>query len=212
MFAINHAATALVIKRMYGTVPMIWILISVQVMELLWVVLNFIGLERTTTDREIRYVGNIHLSEMPYSHSIVTMSGAAVISWLVLSQVFGRQDVGTAFALGIVSHLILDLITHDRDIPLAPFIKRRKVGLGLYARLPVPAFFVEIGYGLLCWSIYGGSWLLLATIILFNLANLSMFFKTIPGIERMMADRPRLITSVVFLQIVITLILVGVLS
>lgn len=212
MFAINHAATALVIKRLYGTVPMIWILISVQVMELLWVVLNFIGLERTTTDREVRYVGNIHLSEMPYSHSVVTMSGAAIMSWLVLSQVFSRQDIGIAFGLGIVSHLILDLITHDRDIPLAPFIKGPKFGLGLYARLPVPAFFLEIGYGLLCWSIYGGSWLLLATIILFNLANLSMFFKTISGIERIMANKPRLITSVIFLQIVITLILVGVLS
>jgi hypothetical protein len=212
MFAINHAATALVIKKMYGTVSMIWILISVQVMELLWVVLNFIGIERTTTDREVQYVGNIHLSEMPYSHSIATMSGAAAISWLVLSQVFGRQDIGTAFALGIVSHLILDLITHDRDIPLAPFIKGAKFGLGLYARLPVPAFFLEIGYGLLCWLIYGGSWLLLATIIFFNLANLSMFFKAVPGIERFLADKPRLITSIVFLQIVITLTLIGVLS
>jgi hypothetical protein len=212
MFAINHAATALVIKRMYETVPMTWILISVQVMELLWVALNFIGLERTTTDTEVRYVGNIHLLKMPYSHSIVTMSGAAAMSWLVLSQVFGLQDIGAAFGLGIISHLVLDLITHDRDIPLAPFIKGPKFGLGLYARLPVLAFFVEIGYGLLCWTVYGGSWLLLATIILFNLANVSMFFRTVPGIERIMAGKPRLITSVIFLQILITLILVGVLS
>ncbi len=212
MFAINHAATALVIKKMYGTVPMIWILISVQIMELLWVVLNFLGLERTTTDKEVRYVGNIHLSEMPYSHSVVTMTGAAVMSWLVLSQGLGRPDIGAAVGLGIASHFILDLITHDRDIPAAPFIKGPKFGLGLYARLPVPAFFVEIGYGLVCWSIYGGSRLLFATIVFFNLANLSMFFKTIPGIERMMAGKPRLITSVVFLQIVITLVLVGVLS
>jgi hypothetical protein len=101
MFAINHAATALVIKKMYGTVPMIWILISVQAMELLWVVLNIMGLERTTTDKEVRYVGNIHLSEMPYSHSIVTMSGAAVISWLVLSQALGWQNIGAAFGLGM---------------------------------------------------------------------------------------------------------------
>ena len=212
MFAINHAATALVIKKWFGTVPMIWILISVQIMELLWVALNFLGLERTTTDSEVKYVGNIHLSKMPYSHSIVTMSGAAIISWLVLSQGFGWQNIGAAFGLGIASHLVLDLITHDRDIPIAPFIDGPKFGLGLYARLPVPAFFIEIGYGLLCWSIYGGSWLLLATIVLFNLVNLSMFFKTIPGIERMLAGKPRMITSVVFIQIVITLVLVGVLS
>jgi hypothetical protein len=212
MFAINHAATALVIKKLYGTVPMIWILISVQVMELLWAVLNLIGLESTTTDREVRYVGNIHLSNMPYSHSVVSMLVAAVMSWLILSQAFGRQDIGFAFGLGIISHLILDLITHDRDIPLVPLIKGPKLGLGLYAKLPVPAFFVEIGYGLFCWWVYGGTWLLLVTIIFFNLVNLSMFFKTIPGVERMLAGKPRLIASVIFLQIVITLILVGVLS
>ena len=212
MFAINHAATALVIKKAYGTVPMIWILISVQVMELLWVVLNLIGLERTTTDREVQYVGNIHLSKMPYSHSIVTMSGAAIISWLVLSQGLGWKDIGAAFGLGIASHLLLDLITHDRDIPIAPFIDGPKFGLGLYARQPAAAFFVEIGYGVLCWSIYGGSWLLLATIVLFNVLNMSMFFKRIPGIERMMAGKPRMIAFVIFLQIVITLVLVGALS
>jgi hypothetical protein len=212
MFAINHAATALIIKKTYATVPMIWILISVQIMELLWVILNFIGLERTTTDKEVRYVGNIHLTEMPYSHSIITMLGAAVMSWFVLSQGLGWPDIGAAFGLGIISHIILDLITHDRDIPIAPFAKGPKFGLGLYARHPVPAFFVEIGYGLLCWSIYGGSWMLLVTIVVFNLVNLSMFFRTIPGIERIMVDKPRLLVSVIFLQIIITLVLIGVLS
>ena len=98
------------------------------------------------------------------------------------------------------------------DIPIAPFIKGPKLGLGLYARLPVPAFFLEIGYGVACWVIYGGSWPLLATIVLFNLANLSMFFKKVPGIERMLAGQPRLITAVIFVQIVITMILVWALS
>ena len=60
--------------------------------------------------------------------------------------------------------------------------------------------------------IYRGSWWLLATIVLFNLANLSMFFKTIPGIERLMAGKPRLIAAVVLLQIVVTLALIWVLS
>lgn len=212
MFAINHAATALIIKKMYGTVPMILILISTQIMELLWVILNFIGLERTATDREVRYVGNIHLFKMPYSHSVLTMSGTAVLSWLVLSLGFGLSAIGAAVGLGIASHLVLDLITHDHDISIAPFIKGPKLGLGLYAKHPVSAFFVEIAYGTVCWLIYRGSWWLLATIILFNLANISLFFKKIPGIERMMAGKPRLVTAVVFLQIVVTMILIWVLS
>ncbi len=212
MFAINHAATALIIKKIYGTVPMILILLSTQVMELIWVFLNWLGLERTTTDKEVRYVGNIHLSKMPYSHSVLTMAGAAILSWLVLSLGFGLSAIGAAVGLGIASHLILDLITHDHDIPLAPFIKSAKLGLGLYAKRPGSAFALEIGYGVGCWLIYRGSWWLLATIILFNFANLSMFFRTIPGIERTLAGKPRLIATVIFLQIAVTLILIWGLS
>jgi hypothetical protein len=39
MFAINHAATALAIRKSIPT-SLVWILISVQFMELIWVVLN----------------------------------------------------------------------------------------------------------------------------------------------------------------------------
>ena len=34
MFAINHAATALIIKSQFTEVPIIWLLISVQFMEM----------------------------------------------------------------------------------------------------------------------------------------------------------------------------------
>ena len=212
MFAINHAATALIIKKVFNDVPIIWILISVQFMELLWVALNYLGLEKTTTDEKVRYVGNIHLSYMPFSHSIVTMSGLGIAAWLVLSKLFGLADVGLAVALGILSHLVLDLITHSRDISIAPFINKPKVGLGLYFQQPVPAFFLEIGYGVVCWWVYAGSFSLLVTIVLFNLANLSMFFKAIPGLEQKMAHRPLLITTVVLIQIIVTLIMVDLLS
>jgi hypothetical protein len=46
MFAIGHAATALVIKRAYPSVPMTPLLISVQAMEFAWVALNHLGIER----------------------------------------------------------------------------------------------------------------------------------------------------------------------
>jgi hypothetical protein len=212
MFAINHAATALIIKKIYQDVPIIWILISVQCMELLWVLLNYLGIEKTTTDKVVNYVGDIHLSFMPFSHSVATMTGVALLVWLVISKGFGQPDIGAAVAIGIASHLFLDLITHSRDIALAPFIKGPKFGLGLYASLPIPAFFVEIIYGLFCWWIYEGSKALLATIVVFNLANLSMFFKAVPGIERRLANKPLLITIVVFVQIVVTLTVVGILS
>jgi len=212
MFAINHAATALIIKKVFKDVPIIWILISVQFMELLWVFLNYLGIENTTTEREVKYVGNIHLSYMPFSHSIATMGGAAIAGWFIISKGLGLSDVGLAISLGVVSHLLLDLLTHSQDIAIAPFIDKPKFGLGLYSKLPIPAFFLEIGYGIACWWIYEGRFALLAMIVLFNISNLSMFFTAIPGLERKMANRPWLITTFVLIQIVVTLTIVDLLS
>ena len=212
MFAINHAATALIIKKGFKDVPILWILISVQFMELLWVLLNYMGIERTTTEKEVKYVGNIHLSYMPFSHSILTMAGMSILAWFVISKGFGKPEIGLAVGIGILSHLVLDLITHSRDMVIAPFVKEPKFGLGLYANFPVTAFLLEIGYGTACWWIYGGSMALLAVILLLNLANLPMFVASIPVAKQKMTNRPLLITSVIFVQIVVTLTLVGLLS
>jgi hypothetical protein len=64
---------------------------------------------------------------------------------------------------------------------------------------------LELGYGLLCWRIYRGGNALLAVVLGFNLANLSLFFPGIPGPEQWMAGRPVLLTTIIFAQIVITL-------
>ncbi len=212
MFAINHAATALVIKKVYPDVPMVWILISVQFMELIWVLLNYLGIERTTTESKVTYVGDIHLAFMPYSHSVATMGGAALLAWLAIGKGLDEPDIGAAVGLGIGSHLVLDLITHRRDITLFPALNDPKLGLGLYENLPIPAFILEIGYGMFCWWVYKGSMALLAAIIAFNLANISMFVRSVPGIERKLANRPRLIATVILVQIVVTLVIVGILS
>ena len=212
MFAINHAATALIIKKEFINVPVVWLLISVQFMELVWIILNFLGIEKTTTEKEVRYVGDVHLSYMPFSHSIGTMVGVALLSWLIISKELGQPDIGIAVSMGVISHLILDLITHSNDIAIAPFIKGPKFGLGLYAKYPIVAFILEIGYGILCWWIYKGGWALFTTIVVFNLANISMFSSAVTGIEKHMANRPLLITSVILVQILVTLTLVGIFS
>ena len=37
--------------------------------------LNYLGVERTTTEAEVRSVADIHLISMPYSHSVGTALG-----------------------------------------------------------------------------------------------------------------------------------------
>ena len=212
MFAINHAAAALAIKRRYPTVSLVWLLVSVQFMELLWVAFNYLGIERTTTDDAVAFVGDIHLSHMPWSHSVATMLGAAVLAWLILGQRSGTAKLGAAVGIGIASHLVLDLLTHQPDLQLAPFVSEPRLGLGIYGAAPLAAFVFELGFGVWCWWYYGGGKALLAAIVLFNVANISMFAAAIPGPETWLAHQPSLITTLIFVQIVATLALVGYLA
>jgi membrane-bound metal-dependent hydrolase YbcI (DUF457 family) len=147
-----------------------------------------------------------HLLEIPFH------AGVAFLVWLVISKGLNQPNVGIAVSIGVISHLILDLITHSDDIVLAPFVKGPKFGLGLYAKYPMVAFVLEIGYGIFCWWIYKGGWALLVTIVVFNLANISLFSSAVTGIEKLMANRPSLIAIVILIQIVVTLILVGIFS
>jgi len=212
MFAIDHAATALLVKRRYPSVPIAPILVAVQAMELAWVGLNYLGIERTTTAETVRSVADINLAYMPYSHSVGTAVGAALLAWLIIEKGFGRAFLGRAVGLGIVSHLILDLATHGHDIVLWPGLATPKLGLGLYAAAPMVAFFVELIYGTFCWYVYRGGPGLLALITIGNLANLSIFSPDIPGPEQYLAGRPLLLVTFIFVQIVVSLVLIGILA
>jgi hypothetical protein len=77
MFAVDHAATALLIKRRFPSVPLTPLLLSVQAMELAWVGLNYLGVEYTTTEASVRSVADIHLAYMPFSHSVATAAAGA---------------------------------------------------------------------------------------------------------------------------------------
>ena len=87
-----------------------------------------------------------------------------------------------------------------------------KARLGLYGSAPIVAFAFELGFGIWCWWYYRGGKALLAAIVLFNLANLSMFTPAIPGPEQWLPHRPMMITTLIFAQIVVTLMVVGYLA
>jgi membrane-bound metal-dependent hydrolase YbcI (DUF457 family) len=212
VFAIDHAATALIVKRRFPSVHIAPILVAVQAMELAWVALNYLGVEHTTTEPTVRSVADIHLAYMPYSHSVGLALGAALLAWIVIERGFGRKALGRAVGIGIASHLVLDLFTHGHDIVLWPGLSSPRLGLGLYDSAPFVAFLVEMVYGLACWRIYRGGAGLLALVVLGNLANLSLLSVAIPGPEIFLAGRPHLVVSFILAQIIVTLVLVGVLS
>jgi hypothetical protein len=207
MFAVDHAATALVIKRRFPSVSLAPLLLSVQAMELAWVGLNYLGVERTTTEASVRSVADIHLAYMPFSHSVATAAGGALLAWLLVEKGLRRPLMGRAVGIGIFSHLVLDVLTHARDIALWPGSTLPALGLGLYDRAPMWGFALEMAYGVVCWRIYRGSGSLLAMLVLGNLANITLFSAEIPGPEQYLAGHPLMVVTLVFVQIVVTLAL-----
>ena len=116
----------------------------------------------------------IHLDYIPYSHSIFSGLFLAGLAWGFGKSV-RRTYVGTAIALAILSHVVLDLIQHDPNIALLPMAWGPRFGFGL-ASYPVADFLVELAFCIVCWKVFGGSRELLIAILIFNLLNLPLMF------------------------------------
>lgn len=191
MNAINHAATALAIHRQWPGVPIWPVLVSVQIVEVLWVVLNLLGVERTEVGPAFASMRDVHLVHMPYSHSLVTTALLAGAVWWVCAKRLGRPRWGVALAVGVFSHTVLDLLVHAPDMAIAPGIASPKLGTGLYD-VPMVALVVETLYGVWCWRRFQGSKALLAVILAFNVGALSFYSPDIPGPETLIAGHPML--------------------
>lgn len=209
MNAINHAATALLINRKWPGVPMVLALVSVQFVECLWVILNLVGVEATFTEPQVRALNDIHLAHMPYSHSIASSVALSCVAWLLLSYGFKRPRWAMAIAIAISSHVVLDLATHVRDIPLAPgLLALPKLGSGLYG-VPAVALVVETVYGIWCWWMFGGSKALLMVILAFNVGALSFYVPAIPGPEGWLAGHPKFFAAAIGVHIVAGWLAIG---
>lgn len=171
MLAICHAATALLIKRRFPEAPMGGVLACVQLPGVLWVLLNLAGVE--------------HLGVMPYSHSVAAVLAMAFAAWLLLDKLFRRRAFAAAAAIGILSHLIVDLVMQAQHIALVPFLSSVHLGLGLSETPPLAVAAGSI-YGVLCWLVFRGSKALFALIVFLNLAGLSFMqspFAEEPGAQ-----------------------------
>ena len=137
-FGVGFGAKAVAPKTSLGT-----LFLAAQFTDLLWPSLLLVGLEKVEIVPGITRVTPLDFTEYPITHSLV-----AVLMW---AAIFGaayfllkRYRIG-AWVCGaaVISHWILDLLTHRPDLPLIPGGASR-VGLGLWNSLPA-TLVVELG-------------------------------------------------------------------
>jgi hypothetical protein len=208
MNAINHAATALLVNKKWPGVPIIPVLLAVQLVEMLWVAFNLLGVEVTTTEPQVRALNDIHLAYMPFSHSIAANVVLAIAVWVIFARLLNKPAWGLALAVAVSSYIVLDPATHVHDIALAPSIESPKFGSGLYG-VPLLALVVETHYGMRCWWIFRGSRSLLAIIVGLNLAALTFYAPAVSGPEHLLAGHPKIFGAAIGVHILIGLVAIG---
>lgn len=208
MNAINHAVTALVLKKYSPATPLIPLLISVQLIEIVWVILNITGIEVTIMDPEVHSLANVHLAHMPFSHSVIFTLLWAALGWLLVAKVFRRPQWGLMVFIGICSHIVLDIATHVQDIEIIPFLGWPEIGSGLYG-VPVMALVVEIIYSVFCWKLLRGQLLMLISLMVLQLFSLTFYVPQLTGMETLFEEWPQLFAPVIGVHIIFGLVAVG---
>ncbi len=128
---IGHIAVGLASKKISPRLSLGTLLLSVQFIDLLWPVMLILGLEKVEIVPGITAFTPLDFKSYPITHSLLMV----VIWGLAFGFVYFlfRRHLLNAVLLGfgVVSHWLLDLLTHRPDLPLAPGVPT-VVGLGIW--------------------------------------------------------------------------------
>ncbi len=131
---IGHFALGLAAKRATPRVSLGVLFAAAQLADLLWPLFLAVGLEQVRIDPGNTALTPLDFVSYPYSHSLLLLLvWGAVMSFVCSPFARGRRVFAVISGL-VVSHWVLDCITHRPDMPLFP--GGPKLGLGLWNSIP----------------------------------------------------------------------------
>jgi hypothetical protein len=178
---IGHFALGFAAKRARPRLSLAALFAAAQLADILWPIFVAIGLEQVRIDPGNTRFTPLDFVSYPYSHSLAMLIlWGVVFGWLVAAR-SGRAAFVLIAAL-VVSHWVLDFVTHRPDMPLYP--GGPKVGLGLWNSAPATVALEVPMYLAGLWLYFRvtrardaiGRWgvtLLAATLLLIYIGNLA---------------------------------------
>jgi hypothetical protein len=142
---VGHFAVGLAAKRIEPAMSVGTLVLASMLADLLWCVLMFAGIERVQFKPGIGAANYFGASDIVISHSLL-MDGlwAALMAAAYLLKRRNPRGAWVIFG-AVLSHWLLDWISHRPDMPLSPGV-HRYVGLGLWSSIPA-ALIIEGGLG-----------------------------------------------------------------
>jgi hypothetical protein len=149
---VGHLAAGLMLKARVREASLGWLLLGTVWLDLLCGVLMAVGVERTTFQGSMIFGHAV--ADIGYSHSLMTSLAFAAIAAVVGVSRWKSRRVALVLALAVLSHFVLDALSHRHDMPLIGFGAERDVRLGTDLALhPLAFFLVELGWCLLAWAL-----------------------------------------------------------
>ena len=131
---IGHFAVGLASKRVAPRASLGMLMAAPNLLDLLWPLFLLLGWEQVRIDPGNTAFTPLDFVSYPISHSLLTACGWSalfgLLYWARTRYIRGAVVIG----LAVVSHWVLDFITHRPDMPLYP--DGPKFGLGLWNSVP----------------------------------------------------------------------------
>jgi len=151
---IGHFAVGFASKRFAPRTSFALLLAAPLLSDILWPVLLLLGWEHVRIDPGHTRYNPFDLYDFPWSHSLLMCSIWATLFAGVYHAVSRYRPGTIAIWIGVVSHWVLDWISHGPDMPLYP--GGAKYGLGLWNSIP-GTLAVEIAMFAAGVSLYAGA-------------------------------------------------------
>jgi len=131
---IGHFALGFAAKRAAPRLSLAILFAAAQLADVIWPFLVAAGVEQVRIQPGITAFTPLDFISYPYSHSLLALAVWGLLFGGVCAAVVRDRRVLLVVAALVVSHWVLDWITHRPDMPLYP--GSAKVGLGLWNSVP----------------------------------------------------------------------------
>lgn len=132
---VGHLALSFAARRTDRATSLVWYVVAANLIDLLWPILLLLGVERVRVE-----AGNTAFTPLAFDHYPWTHSLLMVVVWAVALGALARwrgvpARVSWIVAALVLSHWVLDAITHAPDLPLWPG-SEALVGFRLWDSIP----------------------------------------------------------------------------
>jgi membrane-bound metal-dependent hydrolase YbcI (DUF457 family) len=127
---IGHFAVGFAAKKYAPRTSLAVLLAAPLLSDLLWPLFLLLGWERVRIQPGVTKLAPLDFAYYPWSHSLLLCAIWATVFALIYDLITHYRPGTVAIFIGVLSHWVLDWITHTSDMPLYP--SGPKFGLGLW--------------------------------------------------------------------------------